>query len=182
MYLKQNTWLFHLIVIPAALLVIISCEKESTEKQESVDLTYLSTEYEGCNESSRMTLQKASESIVNQVIISEKKDTLSVKVGLHYLCCAVFDSKTKMVNDTLQLDIIDLTSEFQKSYCRCQCTYGFHFHFKMGENYSCPFRINLITNENKKGSLIYSGTLRGKKKAFNPVLDAFLTPHGDSFP
>lgn len=180
MYLKQNTWLLLLVFIMAGLVVVTSCEKENTEKEESIGLTYLSTEYEGCNESSHMMLKKASATSEVQVFVSEKKDSLTVEVSLNYLCCAVFDSKTRMVNDTLQLEIIDLTSEFQKSYCRCQCTYGFHFHFSVSENSTYPFRIKLITNENKTGSLIYNGSFTTNNKALNPVTDAFSALHGDS--
>lgn len=145
-------------------VVILSCEKENPPQNDSTLLNYITTEYIGCNESSRATTKAGTPVIPNEVISSRKSDTLQINVQLNYLCCAVFDSKATIANDSLYLEIIDMTSEFQKSHCRCRCNYGFTFYFHQEAFASIPLTIRFITNQNKKGDTIYQSMIGANKR------------------
>lgn len=134
----------------------LSCEKDKSEPGESESIILLKTEYKSCkdtNKSQRIFKRGASEPVTINVI----NDTLQLNLNLEYACCAVFDSKTTYQNDTLFVEIIDMTTEFQKSYCRCDCNYGFRFYFDDSTVTSFGYKINLVTNNNKSGTLIAEG-------------------------
>lgn len=138
----------------------MSCEKETNNQPNQDEIQHLFTSYEGCDGSKKMEPIERKAVHPGAISYDTNNDTLIMDISLDYLCCAVFDTKARIENDTLHLEIIDLTTEFQKSYCRCICTYGFQFYFNVPAASSYPYSLDFITVDNPKGTRIYEGAIK----------------------
>lgn len=146
------------ILIFLAISACLSCEKFTSDENE--EFIHLTTEYEDCNISEKAERLTRSAASIETLTSYLNGDTLEIDVSMKYLCCAAFDSKSTFNNDTLRLEIMDMTSEFQKSHCRCNCTYGFRFYYKFGDFTALPVIIHFSSKDNPEEQEVYRGVIK----------------------
>jgi hypothetical protein len=80
-------------------LFFYRCEKE---KDKGKGLTYMDTVYGGCNLTfSEKSTMNAEENDTVMVFVHD--DTLTVQVGINYICCARMEDNSVYRNDTLEI-------------------------------------------------------------------------------
>ena len=146
------------ILIIAVSFTLIMCQKndESIDKKK---LSFIKTELGGCNKSA--SLQNKSAVIKNDTVdISIENDSISVFVGLNYICCAPFATDCEIKNDSIFMTIKDTCSWGIKScYCRCDCYYTFDFKFVKSGNSNYNYKILLFDPRKSGSKLIKEGAI-----------------------
>lgn len=152
-------FLFFLIITISFTLVL--CKKnditETTPK-----LTYVETELGGCN--NPFSAQLKSILLKNDtVVISSQNDSISVFVGLNYICCAPFQSKYEIKNDSILIFIKDICPyPTQNCYCRCMCYYTFDFKFIQSGKGNWHYKILLFDPREANSKVVQEGEINTK--------------------
>jgi hypothetical protein len=147
---------FFLIVLIAYTLVW--CQKDEINKK-PFKLTYLTTELGGCNNPS--SVQNKSITLKNDTVgISTQNDSISIFVGLNYICCAPFKSEYEIKNDSLLIAIRDTCSyNSPYCYCNCICYYTFDFRFVQSGQENWHYKIELFSPIAAGNKVIQQGTI-----------------------
>jgi len=151
------------LLLIAISVILIYCQND-----EPIDYTgkisYVKTEYGGCNTQTKATEQFKSEIIDNDSVnISTKNDSINVFVGFNYTCCAPFMSNCQVKNDSIFMSIIDTCPYPDKNcYCHCSCYYTFNYKFINSGNSKYFYKIALVSPLENKSKLIKEGIIRTK--------------------
>ena len=131
-----------ILFVVAICIVVISCEKDSESNNNEKKIVFLNTILGGCNGEDANNLKSVTEDFADTIKFTIiNNDTLNVFVGLNYVCCAPFDSKTEIINDTLTMTISDTCSN--SCYCRCMCYYTWDFQYIDFEKKEYNFIVKL---------------------------------------
>jgi hypothetical protein len=145
--------LFVLIFLTCAFF-ILACEKD---KEEASKLNHVETLYGGCNNN----LEKSSvlEGENDTVIVLIENDTLNIRVGVNYMCCAIFEGKSENTGDTLQITVSDICTADDTCYCKCMCYYTFDFRYAGFEAGDYRFKVKLWDALEKKYIVLFKGVI-----------------------
>jgi hypothetical protein len=123
--MKPTVFLSFLI---ASAVLLASCSQDDGDS--GAGLTLTKTIPGGCNTMKSGILKSAPAEERDTVIFSLRKDTLVMFTGINYICCAPFQTKTELKNDSLIVTLTD-TCDFPKEncYCKCMCYYTWEFLF-----------------------------------------------------
>lgn len=114
------------ILAGVCLLLFTACLKE-----ENANLTYLHTEYGGCNgRGESFILPKAT--FQNDTLYWKiDGDLLEIFIGINYICCAPFKIETSQSGAELTIMVRDTCADpYHSCYCRCICYYEFLSYFE----------------------------------------------------
>ncbi len=137
-------------------VILYNCENDNSKNHKL--LHYLKTLYGGCNNS--IPLKSASDDFTNDtVIMSISHDTLSVFVGINYICCAYFEGKSEFAGDSLFITVADTCSSDDKCYCRCMCYYTFDFLYNDIEAGEIPCKVRLWDALAEKYIILFKGDI-----------------------
>jgi hypothetical protein len=137
-------------------VVLCNCEHENNNKHKT--LHYLNTVYGGCNNSDH--LKSAFTEVDNDtVIFNIENDTLSLYVGVNYICCAYFEGKSEFVGDSLFVTVADTCSSDDMCYCHCMCYYTFDFLYNDIDAGEIPCKVRLWDAMAEKYIILFKGTL-----------------------
>ena len=141
-------------IVIASIALFFSCENKPETIDEKPQITYVNTIPGGCNFENEPSAR--GKLLANDtVIVSNQNDSLSIWVGLNYICCAPFTSNIEL-SDTLTIFITD-TCNITESlcYCRCHCYYTWDFRFYISEEFSIPSRIMLISPLQENDTVVF---------------------------
>jgi len=121
--------LFALIAVASAVLgvLFLACDdknkigiEDETSIVEDQNIIYLKSSLGGCNSKTLEMIKSDGDDVRSEdkndtTIIQIQKDTLTIQVGLNYICCAPFVTDCDIVNDSIFILITD-TAPSQSSY------------------------------------------------------------------
>lgn len=140
-------------------LVWTGCEK-GTENN-SGQLTFLKSLPGGCNNQTPDQLKNAVAEEKDTVVFKFENDTLTMFVGINYVCCAPFSSTASLRNDSLIIRLTDTCNyPAEVCYCKCMCYYSWEFLFNGFENRDLSYVIYLDDPRQKEPVLIRKGIVR----------------------
>jgi hypothetical protein len=145
--------LFVLLLV-TGLFFLYTCEKD---KEEAPKLNHAETLYGGCNNGFEKTTSLDGEN--DTVIVSVANDTLTIHVGVNYICCATFEGKSEYKGDTLLITVSDVCTEGDMCYCHCMCYYTFDFRYTGLETGDYPCKIQVWDALEKKFIVLFDGTI-----------------------
>lgn len=147
---------FFLLIVIAFTLVL--CQKNEVNEKPPT-LTYVETELGGCN--SPFSAQLKSILLKNDTVgVSNQNDSISIFVGLNYICCAPFQSKYEIKNDSILIAIKDTCpNPYHSCYCRCDCYYTFDFKFIQSGQGNWHYKIELFSPIAAMSKVIQEGTI-----------------------
>ena len=147
--------LIYLSILIISVFTFIKCENDK-DGNSSSKISYLTTYPGGCNTSDLKVgkvLPFSNEK--DTVIISVKDDTLSLFVGINYVCCAPFATNTVIENDSVLIYISDTCNVVEHScYCKCMCYYTWEFIFTKYRNNNYIYKI-ILNNPNEDGPVVF---------------------------
>lgn len=108
------------------LIILLKCEKDGSNISEG-SLTLVKTIPGGCNIQNSPSLKSLAFNEKDTVIISLRKDTIDLFVGVNYICCAPFKSTVAMSGDSIIINLTDTCSGSSPCYCHCDCYYTWDF-------------------------------------------------------
>lgn len=111
------------------LFALSFCAKENASYFFGKKLELVKTELGDCNRGKTSDTKSAAEEKKDSVAFKIVNDTLSVFVGVNYLCCAPFAAETKVTIDSILISLTDTCSGSFNCYCRCMCYYTWNFSF-----------------------------------------------------
>lgn len=166
--------LFALIAVASAVLgvLFLACDdknkiemEDDTSIVEDNNIIYLKSSLGGCNSKTLEMIKSDGDDVRSEdkndtTIIQIQKDTLTIQVGLNYICCAPFVTDCDIVNDSIFILITD-TAPSQSSYCRCHCYYTFKYYFTGLADKKYYWRITLIDPREKDKILFDEGVING---------------------
>lgn len=137
-------------------VVLYHCENENHEKHNP--LHYLKTIYGGCNNPAP---EKSTVSDIDNdtVMIRVNNDTLSLFVGVNYVCCAYFEGKSEFVGDSLHITVADTCADGDQCYCHCLCYYTFDFLYDNIATGEIPCKVRLWDALAEKYTVLFKGTI-----------------------
>ncbi|HPB04448.1 MAG TPA: hypothetical protein PLH00_06400 [Bacteroidaceae bacterium] len=130
---------------------------------EDENIVFLKSSLGGCNNQTAEMIKRGEETVIpgeksDTAIIRIERDTLTIFVGLNYVCCAPFVTDCDIVNDSIFVTITDTIPE-NGSYCKCHCYYTFTYYFSYLSNRSYYWRITLIDPREEDEKLFYEGII-----------------------
>lgn len=149
-------FLFLLLIVVSFTLVL--CQKNDiTEKPPQ--LTYVETQLGGCN--NPFSAQLKSILLKNDTVgISTQNDSISIFVGLNYICHAPFITEYEVKNDSIMLLIKDTCSNpYHSCYSRCMCYYTFNFKFIQSGKGNWHYKILLFDPRVPGSKVVQEGTI-----------------------
>ena len=152
--MKHTIYLITIVVIS---FVILQCEKD---EKESLHINHVETILGGCNGQSfdEIILPRYEEKDTLQFLI--KNDTLSVFIGINYICCALFETSFHQSGDSLFFNITDTCSiSVGSCYCRCMCNYTFDFILTDFEKKQYYFQIVINDPRENEPYVFREGTV-----------------------
>lgn len=152
--------------IPFALMIaasftLVLCQKNDTNEKPP-KLTYVETKLGGCN--NPFSAQLKSILLKNDTVgISNQNDSISIYVGLNYICCAPFQSKYEIKNDSILIFIKDICPyPTQNCYCRCDCYYTWDFKFIQSGKGNWHYKILLFDPSVPGSKVVQEGEINTK--------------------
>ena len=152
---------FLLFLMIAVSFTLVLCQKNDITVT-TPKLTYVETELGGCNNPS--TAQLKSILLNNDTVgISNQNDSISIFVGLNYICCAPFQSEYEVKNDSILISIKDTCSNpYHSCYCRCDCYYTFDFKFLQSGKGNWHYKIELFDPREAGSKVVQEGEINTK--------------------
>lgn len=159
----------NLLFVLSILSVFIACDNSRIENDtpivEDENIVFLKSSLGGCNNQTAEMIKRGEETVIpgeksDTAIIRIERDTLTIFVGLNYVCCAPFVTDCDIVNDSIFILITD-TAPSQSSYCRCHCYYTFKYYFTGLADKNYYWRITLIDPREKDKILFDEGIING---------------------
>ena len=144
------------LAMMAVILCLYNCEKEK-DKEKTTSLNYAEIVYGGCNNTLEKSIRYAEEN--DTVMVFIESDTLTVHVGINYICCAHFEGKSESIDDTLQITVSDTCSPDDNCYCHCMCYYTFDFHYTDLETGDYPCNVRLWDAREETYKMLFQGTI-----------------------
>lgn len=150
--------------LPVFLLIGIAFMLALCQKNDSADepskLTYIETELGGCN--APLSAQLKSILLKNDTVgISIQNDSISIFVGLNYICCAPFQSEYEIKNDSILISIKDTCpNPYHSCYCRCDCYYTWDFKFIQSGQGNWHYQIKLFSPREAGVKIIQKGIIK----------------------
>ncbi|HOD67875.1 MAG: hypothetical protein ACOX32_03100 [Bacteroidaceae bacterium] len=157
----------NLLFVLSILSVFIACDNSRIENDtpivEDENIVFLKSSLGGCNNQTAEMIKRGEETVIpgeksDTAIIRIERDTLTIFVGLNYVCCAPFVTDCDIVNDSIFVTITDTIPE-NGSYCKCHCYYTFTYYFSYLSNRSYYWRITLIDPREEDEKLFYEGII-----------------------
>jgi hypothetical protein len=145
--------LFVLLLLSGAFFLYM-CEKP---QEEALKLNHAETLYGGCNNAQPKASITEAEN--DTVILSVANDTLSIYVGVNYICCATFEGESEYMGDTLQITVSDVCTDNDMCYCHCMCYYTFDFRYTGIEAGHFPCKVRLWDALEKKFIVLFAGVI-----------------------
>ena len=130
---------FYFLIFP--LVINISCSRDDGP-EEGGDLVFIETLPGGCNGVEFGGMKTMVEE-PDTVYFKVNNDTLDAFVGINYLCCAPFDTETRVSGDSIFMLIKDTCPEPMSCYCKCMCYYTWDFLFNGIEDREYYYRVTL---------------------------------------
>ena len=153
-----------LMIVPALVCgaVFTSCDSGNAE-QKNENLQYVTTELGGCNLKSALKSDglETEEDKEDKIVISVLEESVHVFVGINYICCAPFETKSETIDDVLHIYIIDVCDT--GCYCRCMCYYTFDFVFTHQGKFNQKYKVLLIDPLEEEPLIISEGTITETK-------------------
>jgi hypothetical protein len=151
------------LLLIAISVILIYCQNDEPIEYTG-KISYVKTEYGGCNTQTKATEKSKFEIIGNDSVnISTNNDSINVFVGLNYICCAPFFSDCQIRNDSIFMSIKDTCSDpYRECYCHCSCYYTFNFKFLNTGKSKYIYNIILFSPIEKEPRLIKKGIIRTK--------------------
>ncbi|MBN2775344.1 MAG: hypothetical protein JXR31_13900 [Prolixibacteraceae bacterium] len=145
-----------LILICSIFLItlLICCENQTSETNNSNEIRYEQTIPGGCNGEMFSGL-KSTEAEPDTLIFSVYNDTLSMFIGINYICCAPFVSDISISNDSIFAEITDTCNYPEEScYCRCMCYYSWDFLFTGYEGDTYHYKV-ILNNPQEEEPIVF---------------------------
>lgn len=153
------TRLLFAFALAVATLTWAGCEK-GTEIN-SGQLTFLKSLPGGCNNQTFDQLKNAATEEKDTVVFKFENDSLTMFVGINYVCCAPFSSTASLRNDSLIIRLTDTCNyPGEVCYCKCMCYYTWKFLFAGSEMQNLSYRVSLDDPRQKEPVLISKGFVR----------------------
>lgn len=152
-----------LFIVLCILFSSVACDKEgsNTPIEKDKNISYLKSTLGGCNNKTEENIEQGEEKN-DTTIIQIQQDTLSIYVGLNYICCAPFITDCNITNDTIFVSITDTCANpYQDCYCRCDCYYTFDYYFNNLSDKEYYWRITLIDPREENEILFDEGVING---------------------
>ncbi len=134
------------------LLLLFACKQ----------LAYVSTDKGGCNDmgEKQLAAKRSLESKPDSVYYTISEDTLSIHVGINYICCAPFTTSASIEQNLISMEVIDTCSPPTfNCYCRCMCYYTFDFNFNDFEAKEYQYELYLKEARTPTPKLIDKGVI-----------------------
>ncbi len=145
------------ILAGVLLLLMTAC---SEEDKSPTTLTYLCTDYGGCNgQGADFVLPKMT--FDNDTLYWKiHDDLLEIFIGINYICCAPFKIEANQVGDSLKIMIRDTCkAPYQDCYCRCVCYYEFSSIFSNFTGDTYHLSVYLHDPRQSHDSLLWRKTI-----------------------
>lgn len=159
----QKVKITSFVLFSGTLLLLFAfsfCTKENTSYFFGKKCELVKTELGDCNRGKTSDSKSASEEKKDAVGFKIINDTLSVFVGLNYLCCTPFASDTKVTRDSILISLTDTCSGYSSCYCRCMCYYTWNFSFVDFLNKSYFYKVLLFKPKQVNPVIIKEGRVR----------------------
>jgi len=138
------------------LFIFINCNE--IREQQNNEAEFLHTDYLGCNQESDIE-----ENLYRDISSGDTlyyhihNDTLSVNIGLNYLCCTPFSVMPSTTENSFDIFIIDDCDISQEScYCKCYCLYEFVINFGNYTPGEYELNVHLRDPHQDEDLLLYS--------------------------
>jgi hypothetical protein len=145
-----------LLLLVATIVILYNCEKDKDNEKTPV-INCVETLYGGCNTSLEKSSGFSEEN--DTIIVFFENDTMTIHVGVNYICCANFAGKSETISDTLQITVTDNCSPEDSCYCRCMCYYTFDFRYTGFETGDYPCKVRLWDGIEKTFKVLFQGTI-----------------------
>lgn len=141
--IMKNVLLF--VFLFSFLLLFCMCDEELVENSGS-SISFLELIPGGCNLGDENALKSGFMNERDTVFFSQNADTITMFVGLEYICCAPFAGSVQINSDTIIFVITDTCNVNSAScYCRCMCYYT--WNVRLIDVNSESFAYKIILND-----------------------------------
>jgi hypothetical protein len=151
--MKSRVVLYFLILSG---LIIVTCTRDDSPEGKR-DLVFIESQPGGCN-GVEFGEMKVMVDEPDTVYFKIRNDTLDAFVGINYICCAPFDTETRISGDSIFMLIKDTCPDPMSCYCKCMCYYSWDFLFTDVEDRDYFYRVTLDSPLEEGPRVLWEGT------------------------